>query len=194
MNIVDFLKFLFYISIIVWLIPPIRNYKGKFFYYFVFLAISDPISIILRELSIPSRFISYLFVGLSFCYLLSIISKEEIAKYKYFIIASFLFIVLLNIVVNKNYMITLSYIAIHWIIFMIFLKYFITSYVERIFNFFFFMLMFYELTIISKYLAILTEKNNATAFFIIATIFQIAFGLFFSIFREDKTGIVLKRG
>ncbi|MDH7606067.1 MAG: hypothetical protein QHH13_14300, partial [Melioribacter sp.] len=61
-------------------------------------------------------------------------------------------------------------------------------------NAFYIVLLFYELTLITKFLIILFNTEDATAYFIITTIFQITFGLFFSIFREDKTSIALKRG
>jgi len=195
MNIIQLSKILFYTSIIVWLFPPVRNFKRKYFLYFVFLAISDPISLLLRKVGLHSRYISIIFIIFCFCYLISVLDKNEIKRYKYLLIFVVLFTLLLNFIVNKQDIVLLTFIIIHWIIFLIFFKHFSTFLInERIISVFYIVLLFYELTIITKFLIILFNAEYATAFFIITSIFQIAFGLFFSIFREDKTSIALKRG
>ncbi|MDH7603895.1 MAG: hypothetical protein QHH13_03260, partial [Melioribacter sp.] len=122
MNIVELSKILFYTSIIVWLFPPIRNYKRKYFLYFVFLAISDPVSLLLRKVGLNSKYISFIFIIFCFCYLLSILDKSEVRRYKNLLIFIVLFTLFLNYIVNRQDVILLTFIIIHWIIFLIFFK------------------------------------------------------------------------
>ncbi|MDP2036084.1 MAG: hypothetical protein Q8L04_01780, partial [Ignavibacteria bacterium] len=73
----------------------------------------------------------------------------------------------------------------------VFLKWLITTYVEtKKLNIFYLMLVFYMLTVILKFFNLLFGFADASAFFIITTIAQIIFGLFFSFVREDGSGIV----
>jgi hypothetical protein len=51
--------------------------------------------------------------------------------------------------------------------------------------------LFYQFTTIAKFSNLLTGFADATAFFILTGIAQILFGLFFSIYREDKSGLVI---
>lgn len=190
MSIVDFLKILYYISIIVWLFPPLRQWNRKYFYFFLILALADPISITITLFI--RKPIHFYFPLVSIILLLSIINYKDI-----FIIRRNLFIYFITIIaivislffVHSKLLVVL----IHFIISIIFIKEFIVKYVfEREFNFYYVVLIFYEFTIILKFFNVYLGFSNATAFFIITTIFQIAFGLFFSIFREDKTRIALK--
>jgi hypothetical protein len=72
------------------------------------------------------------------------------------------------------------------------LKRFIVNYAfEKRVNVFNLILIFYFLTIITKFFNLLTGFADAIAFFIITSIAQVIFGLYFSIVREDKPKIVL---
>lgn len=59
-------------------------------------------------------------------------------------------------------------------------------------NFFFVGLALYELTVILKFVNILTKLINANEYFIVTTIFEIALGLFFVLFRADNRRIVFQ--
>jgi hypothetical protein len=51
--------------------------------------------------------------------------------------------------------------------------------------------LFYQFTTIAKLSNLLMWFADATAFFILTSIAQIIFGLFFSIYREDKSGLTI---
>jgi len=213
MTITDLFKLLFFSSMVIWLMPPFKQYKGKYFWYFVLLAGGDPVSFILR-LFTHENLINLYYVCICFLLLMSVFNKEQIIKYKFVWLEAFIILIspfLFNafkyvIIHNGNLLVTLSMnqlilngilfhisiILLNLIIFFIFLKEFIVKYVsDKKFSLFLIFLFVYELTIILKYFNMLVGYADANAFFIITSIAQIIFGLFFSIHREDKIGLTV---
>ncbi|MDQ7817824.1 MAG: hypothetical protein RDU14_12435 [Melioribacteraceae bacterium] len=192
MSVLLFSKIIVFVSIIVWLIPPIRQFRTSYFYFFLVLALMDPIALIynsLTDLRIPFGF--YLFAN--FLLLIFLLDFESIKKNLYFIVLSGL--VLFGVTTFGNFSNEQSLIilvAIQFFILAVILKKFIINFAfEKKINFFHLILAFYFLTNITKFFNVLTGFADATAFFIITSIAQIIFGLFFSIVREDKPKIVL---
>ncbi|MEJ5351555.1 MAG: hypothetical protein WHS65_08190 [Melioribacteraceae bacterium] len=187
---IELLKTLYFISIIIWLFPPIRQWKNKLFSFFLILALADPVSIILSFMI--KKYVYVYFTLISYLLLISLINYKVFLQRKYFF--RIFIIVLISLLIFIQSKIVLI-VLLHFIISLIFIKEFIVKYVfDREMNLYYIMLIFYEFTVFLKFLNILLGFSNAVAFYIITTIFQIAFGLFFSIFREDKTRIALKRG
>lgn len=152
----------------------------------------DPISIaylyILNKV-IPVEF--YLFAN--YVLLISLIDREALKRNLFFVVISFIIILFLitfaNFSINQNFIILIS---IQFLMLAIILKRFIVNYAfEKSINLFYLLLCFYFLTNITKFFNVLTGFADATAFFIITSIAQIIFGLFFSIFREDNPKIIL---
>jgi hypothetical protein len=213
MTITDLSKLLFFSSMVIWLFPPFKNYRGKYFWYFVLLAGGDPLSFVIRFIA-KENFTTLYYLFVSFLLLMSVFSKEQVIKYKYVWLEAFIVVlsptlynVVKYVIVLKGSFLhilslhqlnmygVLSYLTIiilHLIIFLVFLKEFIVKYVsEKKFSFFLLFLFAYELTVILKLLNILVGYADATAFFIITSIAQIIFGLIFSIHREDKIGLTI---
>lgn len=192
MSFLLFSKILLYLSIITWLIPPFRQYRTNYFLFFLILALLDPISFIFRFLfntTIPFAFYIYT----NFLLFLSLLDFNIIKKNTFIFITSS--IVLLGILIFAHFTNNQSLIillAIQFLILSIILKKFIVKYAfDKKINFFLLVLIFYFLTIISKFLNVLTGFADATAFFLITSIAQIIFGLYFSIVRENKPEVVL---
>jgi hypothetical protein len=190
MSLADFLKLLYFASIIVWILPAIRNYKGEFFDFFLILALIDPIALLygfITKTSIPV----WLTVLFAYLLIVSLLSEENIKDLKYIlIIIPILFVVLIPFL-NKKYF--LGFLVIENIIlFLFFLKFLIVYYVnnKRI-KLFFLMLVFYELTVILKFFNIIIGFADAYGFYFVTSIAQIIFGLFFSIVREDESGVII---
>lgn len=188
MNITEVVQYLILSSIIIWILPPIRQYNGYMFDFFLVLAIIDPATLfygIIAKTSMP------LWLIVLFTYLLIIsVSKEELLKkFKYIFIAIPLFFILfIPILSTKHYHII--FICMFMTLLFVFLKWLITYYVEtKRLSIFYLMLIFYMLTIILKFFNLLIGFADAVAFFYITTFAQIIFGLFFSIVREDESGI-----
>ena len=192
MSFILFSKILLYISIIIWLIPPVRQFRTKYFFFFLILALIDPISFIYRFLiikTIPFGF--YIFAN--FLLLISLLDITTIKKNDFLFIA--IGLILIGIIIFANFTNNQSLIillAFQFLILSVILKKFIVNYVfDKKINFFLLVLIFYFLTIITKFFNVLTGFADATAFFLITSIAQVIFGLYFSIVREDKPKIVL---
>ena len=185
MSLVDITKLLWVTGIIVWTLPPIRQYKGWFFDFFLILAVIDPLSTIYGLLT-KTSFPLWIFVLFAFLLIISITSEELLKRYKYlFIILPLVFILAIPFQTKSTYLFILM--MEHVVLFLVFLSFLIVKYNnEKKLIFFYLMLVFYELMTILKLFNLLIGFSEAYAFFIITTVAQIAFGLFFSIVREDK--------
>lgn len=188
MSSAELYKILFYTSIVVWLIPPFRQYKGKFFFFFLILALMDPVVLAYSQTITKASSIQLttFFVFLLF---ISVLPHELIKKNKsLFIALSVLIIIMAFFGLNhaQNFVLL---ILLHSSIFLIILKIFITNYVQlgKV-SLFYLIFIFYELTNILKLLNVLLGFADAIGLFILTTIAQIIFGLFFSVYKEDKTG------
>lgn len=181
------IQILFWSTLVVWIFPAIRQFRTFYFYYFLILACIDPIcavyGIVLKS-SIPHAF----FPVASLLSLISIQTKENIIKYNYLYISAFVIILLTQIFANSIYATIVIALLLHLLIFGSFLKSFIITYsFKQSINIFLFALALYELTIILKYFNILFEVTDVTtSYFIITSIVQAFFGLYFSIVRSGR--------
>lgn len=192
MNVLNISQILFYFSWIIWIGPVIRNYKNQFFLFFVFVVMPDLVNAFVFWVVKTSP---VLIVSLTFAFLQipALLGKQELMKHLKSLIFVYLSILVIYFFVDIHMLsFTLSPL-IHLFIFLIILKKFAVDNVEseRV-NIFFVILLFYKLTIIFKLFVMIIGTADATPFFIITTIIQIIFGLYFSIFTKDKPGYVFK--
>jgi hypothetical protein len=191
----DFLtKVLFYLLIFIWIIPPIMQYKERYFYFFLLLGLTEIFAVALNWIfNINPKFT---YISFSYFLILSLLSKEEIKRYWYGLGLIFLLIILFLFNVSGTKHSTLYYsifIIFHLLIFLrILLTFIIEIDNENSVKFFLLVFLLYELTIIFKFVNIIAGFVDAYPYFIITSIFEIFIGLFFSIFKEDDTRIILK--
>jgi len=188
MSFVELTQFLVLTSVVVWILPPFRQYKSYMFDFFLVLALIDPITFvygITTRKSLPLAIFT-LFV---FLLIVSVTSEENLKKLKYLFVATpIFFISLIPILETVHYHFFIIFE--NFVLLFIFLKWLITDYVEkRKLKVFYLILVFYILTVILKYFNLLIGFADASQFFIITSIAQIFFGLFFSVFREDGAGV-----
>lgn len=181
-------QFLFLVSIVIWVLPPIRHYKSYMFDFFLVLAVIDPINLVyglITRRSLP-EWITILFIYLL---IVSVTNEKILKKLKYFFIALPLLFVLLIPLLTTEYYYTIIIFECA-VLLLIFLKWLITVYVEtNALKIFYLMLVFYILTVILKYFNFIMVFADASQFFVITSITQILFGLYFSVAREDGYGI-----
>lgn len=149
----------------------------------------DPIAILYGEIFKSAITFNYYIIG-NYFLLVSVLWNKNKPEINYSLIVGGIFFIILLFTINfstKDHL--LITVVIQVVLLFIFLKNFIVEYAfnSRL-NLFYLILVFYILTIISKFLIIFLNLANASAFFHITTIAQIVFGLFFSIYREDKQG------
>ena len=187
-------QILYWFSVLLWIFPAIRQRKNNFFFYFLILAVSDPINLFVIFILKLNPYEST-FVYLSYLLFISILENRVIKKYWLVLFTPLVVIIITSL--SSNLLDTnsakLVFLLLHTLIFSIILRLFATKQSENgEIHLFLIVLLFYELTIILKVVGITFGFENATANYIITTIFQIAFGLFFSIFRKDNTRLIFK--
>jgi len=177
-----------YISTFFWLFPPFRQFKGRYFYYFLILALSDPVNLIsVTLIGIPHHII-HCIAGLLLLY--SINSIEYVKKYLIaniiFILAFFLFLFLLN---DLLYVI----LTLHLLILYRFIRLsLLNTYSKNELNVFLFLLVFYEISVIVNLIVFISKSNLGVVFYYLTLSFQILIAIFFTIFREDSSLLKLK--
>lgn len=192
MNFLNISILLFYLTIVVWLFPPIRQFKTNLFVFFLILAILDPINLAfgyIFKVPIPG-----LFWVLSVYFLLLAIVGREVMMQNKVVLIVLLCICFVPTVLGLELMINFSIMVFLYLIIFVFrLKELILTYVHnKVVNIFHIILLFYLLTLILKVLGIILGFANATAYFFITSIFQSIFGFYFSIFREDNPRFIIK--
>jgi len=149
----------------------------------------DPIALIYGEIFGTPITFNYYLIG-NYLLLVSILWNKNKPEINYSLIVGGIFFTVLLFTINLSTKDDLLIaVIIQVVLLFTFLKTFIVEYaLDSKFNLFYLILVFYVLTIISKFLIVLIGLADATAFFIITSIAQIFFGLYFSIYRENKPG------
>ena len=149
----------------------------------------DPISIIYGKFFNTDISFNYYLIG-GYLSLVCILWDKKKTEINYSLIVGGIFFSILLFTINFSARDHLFIaVIIQVVLLFTFLKTFIVEYsFNSKFNLFYLILVFYVLTIISKFLIVLIGFVDASAFFHLTTIAQILFGLFFSIYKENKPG------
>lgn len=186
LNIHSIYEKLFYISLIIWLFPPIRQFRTKFFLIFLVLAVADPISLALVIFFKINIGPIYALIASTIIAFLVLFKLSNAGSKRFYIIIYLVCFVLPLLSVNFKYYYA-SFTILHIIIFYQVLIIFIKENVElKAINIFLSVFLLYELTNIFKVGNLTFGITNAIEYHIITTIFQVTIGLYFSIFREDS--------
>jgi hypothetical protein len=178
--------FLQYIVPAILLLIPIRQFKGEYFYYFLFTGLDDGITtFILRDFLNTNSNSFYISFGLLTLFFL--LNKEIFKKYILFFGAIFI----VTSIIDWNVLLPVYNIyltgLIHLLIFLLLLQRLIIGLIiDRKFYLFLFLIIFCELTTISKYITIISGISGSYTFFYTTTIFETFIGIIFLIFREDN--------
>ena len=186
-----------YIGVVIWAIVPLRQYKQKYFLYFLFTAYPDVITVFARFFFHSKT--NFFFPTFSFFALCSLLDYKTIKKYGIILILLFFISCLVGLDDNAfgiaGYrMIAMSLSIIHSFILFIFLKQFITTFYtkQNLVNIFLFVLIITEIMYVIKFLNYLTGFINGYLYFNITTSFGILFGIFFIIFKADSPRLVFQ--
>lgn len=177
------------ISIVLWLMPPIRNYKTNFFIYFLLLAVSDPISTLLIRLHLLRPY--YVHAAISFMLFLSL--KKITRGSKSFNITAFFALCLLiisffsGLVFEMGEFVKAVIAIINILIFFVILsKALLIVAQNATVNIFYFALLFYEATTIIKFIVTIFPVEEAVIQFLMTGAFQFLFAIFFTLFNENS--------
>ena len=177
-----------YLSIFFWLLPPFRQYKGEYFYFFFLLAITDPIGYVISHYGFSSV---WLYVYANILMLLSLFYTKFDSKIIGLLALLFLlFSFIYTLLPYEYYFITC--IIINFIIIVIILKKAIVHIFNKYeINFFHFILLLYLALIITRSIAVLVEIQTGTAYHLLTGVLQIFIAIFFTLVREDKPKLAI---
>jgi len=182
-----------FISATIWLLPPVRQYKTKFFYFFLLLGLADALPWMVIRVFYFKILSYYLVVS---CLLLFSLFDKETLKQK-FLLVILLFITVIVIAygfTNPGYHRLLFFVLHGLILLRITHLMGLELLRTRSLNLFFVVLVFYELLTLAKFFEILVKVADLSVLtnFYIVTGVQIAIGIFFTIFREDNRRLRVK--
>ncbi len=192
MKFTEIVNAVYVILMFLWIFPALRQYGNKFFYFFLILAMADPISLFSKSVFNYNINVPFFFFT-SYLLLISIQTKETIIKKRKLIIIVLILVIsslFMNFPINLyNGGMIIIYILIFFQFFVIFVK---TNVEEKAVDIFLVILMFYALTSILKLTNLFFGLSNAIAYFYLTTIFQLLIGLYFSIFKADNPKNLIK--
>jgi len=170
----------------------VRQYKTHYFLFFLLIAVTDPINLATR-IFFKADLAGFIFPFMTGLMVLSLIDKLVIKRNKLTVVLYLLIIISISYFFRKPIIYASIIVFNELIIIFIVLKDFIVNFVDhKTINLFLLMLFFYLSTALLKMFNFLTGFADAAAFFYITSFFQILFGLFFTVFREDNPKIVIQ--
>jgi hypothetical protein len=176
-------KMIFFVSQIFWLIPPFKQVRGHFFYYFFILAISEPVCNILYHFAkVP---VLYPFTASSFLLMLTIFKFKGTKGKSIIILNTILFILAFFFIQKFAYHIDAIF---HLMI----LANFITIFIKKLFtrqtvNFYLLILIIYEFSTTTMFVLKLAHTKINVAFGGILAIFEMFVCLFFVVYSYKNS-------
>lgn len=174
---------------IVWIFPVIRQYRGNFFYYFLILAVTDPVNRFWFFFTGPSPN-AYIYCISSLLLYYSIDVRNQRISENWVSKLTLLLTFIAAMLLNTNYHLITT--VLHIIILFKFIKIItVKLYNESKLNLFYLTLILYELTIVLKMSLIIVITETGTVFFHITMVFEMLIAVFFMIFKEDNSKIII---
>lgn len=180
---------IYYISTFAWILPIFRQIKSNLFYFFLFLGLCDPITILLvKFFNIKTELIAVLIEPILF-YAVLIDRKKP---FKINTIEIFVFILAYSLIFFvHNYNIIL--LIIHTLILIrVIFKIIIELHHNQKISVFHLVLGFYMISAVASLIIYLNGNHQAIVLFYINLAFQNLIAIFFSIFREDDPKLIFK--
>jgi len=183
-------------SMFIFLLPPIRQFRGRYFYFFLTLAVEDPLgSFLVHKAHFDWEIVHIVF---SVLLLTAIIKPEKFLKKSLHFLPFFLFVILFYYIFKNYYKFVHGSLEfgiglMHFIIFVALIKQSILLIRERMeINIFQILLILYETSIISKFITYSLLETKGLIFLFITLAFELILGLFFSIFRSDNPKLFIR--
>lgn len=176
------------INQLIWIFPIFRNWNHQFSYYFLILALIEPIGdIFILTLHYPANSV---YIISSFLLLYSIFKFRLLKKNKFLGFGSILIVVGLVSYFNTGQS-SISYflmMLIHIVIFLIILKMFVVDLRNKnSINVFYLVLVLYESILVLKFLLVISFSISSLVFFYISTAFTCLVAVFFILYNEENS-------
>ena len=182
-------KLIVYVSIIAWILPVFRQYKGNFFYYFLIWALADPFNVWCAPLLKIHGYVSHSIAGLLLFYSVGVTLQSFIKNWVYHLLLILGFLSALYLLPNLIFLL----LFIHFLILYKFIKLaVIRLHSTSELNIFYLVLIFYETSLLVKLIVLISGTETAVVLFYLTLLFQILVAIFFTIFREESSLITIR--
>ncbi len=177
------------ISTIVWVLPIFRQFRSNLFYFFLFLGICDPLTLLtIKTVSVKIELVSVIIAPILF-YSIGIDRKKSFKINTTEILVFVLAYSLLAIIDNYNIILLI----IHTLITIrVIYKIIIDLHHQQIINLLHLVLAFYMISSVASLIIYLNGDMKGIILFYINLAFQIVIAIFFSIFKEDDKKLIRK--
>jgi len=175
-------------SMIFWLLPLKKQFRGNFFVFFLILAVLDPINFVNYYLfKISPEYLKVIASILLFLFVNTTFSKEIFYK-KYNIISLFIFICIWIISPLINY----TVLVIHLFIFGKIVFLFINNLFNRkVINIFYMVLIVYEILIFSNLALVIYGTTLSLEYYYLTIIVMASFAIFFSFYSASDKKVMI---
>jgi len=185
-----YIKILIYFSIVVWLFIPLRQFKTRYFWLFLALALTDPLTIILgRSFHLV---LGQFYVPFSILYLFIVMDFSKISFKK---IAFSLIVIALGIISFIRYWeySQIFIIVVLLLVLILLVKNSFEFVIEKgSINIFHVVLVFYQMLNVLKFFSLINNFSTGIWFFFLSNILQLFIGIFFLIYREDNPKLLIR--
>jgi len=173
---------------IVWIFPAFRQFKSNLFYYFLLLALSDPVALLFLFLAKIETGITHSVVGILLFYSIEFNWKNLLENWKFNLMVLIVFVSAFFMLPE----IILFVLICHLLILSKFMKYIIIRLhgLGEI-NCFYLVLVFYELTILVNLIVFISETNIGYVLHYITLSFELLIAIFFIIFKNDGRSLII---
>lgn len=170
-------------SMIIWLIPPVRNLGTRYFFYFFILAIEDPLVVfVLSKFHLVHNLLMPFFTLL----LLYSLSSKKYGKILVAVSIIFLALILFSDLSNQTTMLLNAFL--HVFILGIFISDFLSYFdTNHSINFFLLLLISYEFIGIAKNILLLLDLAKGIVIFYTGAFYQIFLGITFIIWNVNNS-------
>jgi len=170
-------------AMISWLFPPFKQYKTDYFYYFLCLALSDPISAIIPYLK------GYIWQGhvvFSSILILTLLKEKTLKKFSPLILI--IFTALFYLILKVQHPVLQNIVVFNVVIITIMIaKRFVISVREtESLNLFYMVVVLYNFSTIMKILFRVNHGSTGYLYFFLTNFFQIFIAIYFSFYNVNN--------
>ena len=168
----------------MWLLPPIRQYRGKYFYFFLLLGLEGLSTLLFVKLQV-NLFKVYNIANIIL--ILTLTDTTSIRKYWYLFLISLAAVLFINQTSDME-LIILAKITMQVVIFYIFLRDAATDYYKNnSLKVSFIIILLYEITLLLKSYISVRNIYASIFFYEITTAFESFIAIFFTIYKVEKS-------
>ncbi|MGD8779482.1 MAG: hypothetical protein PVH88_11050 [Ignavibacteria bacterium] len=187
----DHLKIFLYLSVFIWLIPIFRQYKTKYFFFFLVFGIDDLVAIGTIYFIVPNSYL--IFITTNYLVFLSFFKKEYLKKGWYIFLLIYLLMASIWFLTDNWEYHALIQALTHIYLLFVFAHDFVLELSDKKFNIFILVIISYLfLHFYHTVILLIFEYATIYHYLYFADFIEIFVGLFFIIFRADNDKLSIK--